>query len=103
MAILDHERDEDTGATAPVEHAAAALPPEPKRRRHLWRALITPFYKLAYGIGKFLDFTIFSSLTRRIMVLNLAGLLVLVVGILYLNQWRAGFIYARVKSLGVQG
>ncbi|MET3899050.1 two-component system sensor histidine kinase ChvG [Devosia sp. UYZn731] len=103
MAILDHEREQDTGATAPVEHTAAPPPKEPRRRRHLWRTLITPFYKLAYGIGKFLDFTIFSSLTRRIMVLNLAGLLVLVVGILYLNQWRAGLIDARVQSLRVQG
>ena len=36
-------------------------------------------------------------------MLNLAGLLVLVVGILYLNQWRAGLIDARVQSLRVQG
>src|SRR5690606_17056843 len=47
--------------------------------------------------------TVFSTLTRRIIALNLAGLLVLVVGILYLNQWRAGLIEARVQSLRVQG
>jgi two-component system sensor histidine kinase ChvG len=62
-----------------------------------------PLAKLAHGIRRFLDFTIFSNLTRRIVVLNLAGLLVLVVGILYLNQWRAGLIDARVQSLRVQG
>ncbi|HTN63091.1 MAG TPA: stimulus-sensing domain-containing protein, partial [Devosia sp.] len=65
--------------------------------------MLLPFYKLTSGIGRFLNFTIFSSLTRRIIVLNLAGLLVLVVGILYLNQWRAGLIDARVQSLRVQG
>jgi two-component system sensor histidine kinase ChvG len=45
----------------------------------------------------------FSSLTRRIVVLNLAGLVVLLVGILFLNQFRAGLIEARVQSLLVQG
>ncbi len=45
----------------------------------------------------------FSSLTRRIVFLNVAGLLALVVGILYLSQFRAGLIDARVQSLVVQG
>ncbi|WP_375600203.1 stimulus-sensing domain-containing protein [Devosia sp. Naph2] len=62
-----------------------------------------PLFKLLDAIRRFVDFTIFSSLTRRIVVLNMAGLLVLVVGILYLNQWRAGLIDARVQSLRVQG
>lgn len=44
-----------------------------------------------------------SSLTRRILVLNVAGLFALVVGILYLSQFRAGLIDARVQSLFVQG
>ena len=96
MAILDPEQDHDTGAAAPQKPVVASVSAAPKRRRHLRRLLLTPLYKLAAGIGRFLDFTIFSSLTRRIMVLNLAGLLVLVVGILYLNQWRAGLIEARV-------
>jgi two-component system sensor histidine kinase ChvG len=45
----------------------------------------------------------FSSLTRRIVFLNLTGLLALVVGILFLSQFRAGLIDARVQSLIVQG
>ncbi|CAM9930345.1 unnamed protein product, partial [Phaeothamnion confervicola] len=45
----------------------------------------------------------FSSLTRRIVFLNVAGLLALVIGILYLSQFRAGLIDARVQSLVVQG
>jgi two-component system, OmpR family, sensor histidine kinase ChvG len=44
----------------------------------------------------------FSSLTRRIVSLNLAGLLALVVGILYLSQFRANLIDARVQSLTEQ-
>lgn len=55
------------------------------------------------GARRFLGNTLFSSLTHRIVVLNLAALAVLVVGILYLNQWRAGLIDARVQSLRVQG
>jgi hypothetical protein len=45
----------------------------------------------------------FSSLTRRIVFLNIAGLLALVIGILSLSQFRAGLIGARVESLQVQG
>jgi two-component system sensor histidine kinase ChvG len=43
-----------------------------------------------------------SSLTRRIVVLNLGGLLVLVVGFLLLNQFRADIIAARTQSLKTQ-
>ena len=45
----------------------------------------------------------FSSLTRRIVFLNLAALAVLLSGILYLNQFREGLIDARVESLLIQG
>src|SRR3954465_131683 len=45
----------------------------------------------------------FSSLTRRIVFLNLTGLIALVIGILYLSQFRAGLIDARIQSLLVQG
>ncbi len=45
----------------------------------------------------------FSSITRRILLLNLAGLVALVSGILYLSEYRAGLIDARVQSLLIQG
>ncbi|QFR34250.1 sensor histidine kinase [Ancylobacter sp. TS-1] len=51
----------------------------------------------------FVAFKSFSSLTRRIVLLNLAGMCVLVSGILYLSEFRAGLIDARVQSLLVQG
>jgi len=44
-----------------------------------------------------------SSLTRRIVVLNLVGLFALLFGFLYLNQFRQGLIQARVQSLLIQG
>lgn len=63
------------------------------------RSFTHPFTYLRRIFGGF----IFSSLTRRILFLNLAALLVLVSGILYLNQFREGLIDARVESLLTQG
>lgn len=59
--------------------------------------------RLRIRLQRFLGHYIFSSLTRRILFLNLAALCVLVVGILYLNQFRDGLIEARVESLRTQG
>src|SRR4029077_19264827 len=52
--------------------------------------------------GPFFFALSFSSLTRRIVSLNLAGLIALVASILYLSQFRAGLIDARAQSLLVQ-
>src|SRR5690242_6025306 len=52
--------------------------------------------------GQFLFTLSFSSLTRRIVSLNIAGLLALVASVLYLSQFRAGLIDARAQSLLVQ-
>ncbi|MGD9866629.1 MAG: stimulus-sensing domain-containing protein [Hyphomicrobiales bacterium] len=45
----------------------------------------------------------FSSLTQLIVILNLVGLATLVAGILFMNQFRAGLIDAKVQSLLTQG
>ena len=108
MATLDPDLEHATEPTPekrrPADAPVSAAEPQPEReRRPFWRAVITPFARLIGAVGRFVNFTIFSSLTQRIIVLNMAGLLVLVVGILYLNQWRAGLIEARVQSLRVQG
>ncbi|MEM6463045.1 MAG: stimulus-sensing domain-containing protein [Pseudomonadota bacterium] len=63
------------------------------------RVWSSPFTVVRRAIGR----TILSSLTRRILFLNLAALLVLLSGILYLNQFREGLIDARVESLLTQG
>src|ERR1700710_2690427 len=52
--------------------------------------------------GQFFFAVSFSSLTRRIVSLNLAGLIALVASVLYLSQFRAGLIDARAQSLLVQ-
>jgi two-component system, OmpR family, sensor histidine kinase ChvG len=52
--------------------------------------------------ARFLTARFSSSLTRRIVVLNLGGLVVLVVGFLLLDQFRADLIDARVQSLTIQ-
>ena len=57
------------------------------RARAAWRMLSSPFS---------------SSLTRRIVFLNLGGLVVLVLGFLWLIQFRADIIGARVQSLRTQ-
>jgi two-component system sensor histidine kinase ChvG len=62
--------------------------------------LLRRFYA---SLKRFFEHHVFSSLTKRILILNLAGLGVLVVGILYLNQYRDGLIDARVESLMIQG
>ncbi len=59
--------------------------------------------RITVPMRRFLGHHIFSSLTRRILFLNLVALGVLVVGILYLNTFRDGLIDARVESLMTQG
>ncbi len=69
-----------------------------------WRVLRTE--GLAGGLRHTWQFFVsqsFSSLTRRIVFLNIAGLLAFVLGILYLTQFRAGLIDARVQTLLAQG
>src|SRR5262249_35113306 len=58
---------------------------------------------LARRAWQFFAWISLSSLLRRIITLNLTGLLALVIGILYLSQFRAGLIDARIQSLLVQG
>ena len=60
----------------------------PERRRALWRIV---------------TMRASSSLVRRIAVLNLAGLVALLFGFLYLSQYREGLIDARVQSMLTQG
>ncbi|EFO32845.1 sensor protein ChvG [Roseibium sp. TrichSKD4] len=64
--------------------------------RRLRRRMLSQF-------GRVFGTYVLSSLTRRIIAINLVGLIALVIGILYLNQFRAGLIDARVQSLLTQG
>ncbi len=71
-----------------------------RRRRGFLPPMLS---RLTVPMRRFLGHHIFSSLTRRILFLNLAGLAVLVIGLLYLNTFRDGLIDARVESLMTQG
>ena len=55
------------------------------------------------GLRRLFGRHLLSSITRRILILNLAALGLLMSGILYLNQFRDGLIDARVESLMTQG
>jgi two-component system, OmpR family, sensor histidine kinase ChvG len=107
----------DRTAQATTDQAETPAPgePEARPRRKPFTALIAlpgqiaRIYResglqgLAQRAGRFFFVQSFSSLTRRIVSLNVAGLVALVVGTLYLSQFRAGLIDARVQSLVVQG
>lgn len=75
----------------------------PAALSRLWGGVRREAGRFGAAIHRALALTVFSSLTWRIVTLNLVGLAVLVTGIVYLNQWRAGLIDARVQSLRVQG
>ena len=72
---------------------------EPEARLAAGRRWIHPFTLIRRIFGN----AVFSSLTRRILFFNLVALVVLVGGIMYLNQFREGLIDARVESLLTQG
>jgi two-component system sensor histidine kinase ChvG len=78
---------------AEAERSGVPLPP-PQRRRGL-RSFVASVWHFFVALS-------FSSLTRRIVFLNLTGLIALLAGVLYLSQFRAGLIDARVQSLLVQ-
>lgn len=67
-------------------------------RRNLRSALVRLWLRLRVGFARRLS----SSLTRRIAFLNLAGLMVLFLGFLWINQTRVGVIDARSQSLSLQ-
>jgi two-component system sensor histidine kinase ChvG len=75
------ERVEQDESAAHSDSAQGAQP-----YGHGWLARLTP-----------------ARLTSRIVLLNIAGLIILVSGILYFNQFRQGLIDARVQSLLTQG
>ncbi|WKC25780.1 sensor histidine kinase [Rhizobium sp. SSA_523] len=78
------------------DHSGGEDPALPRARGRVWSH---PFTLMRRIFGN----AVFSSLTRRILFFNIAATVVLVGGILYLNQFREGLIDARVESLLTQG
>ncbi len=90
MSVEAHEHS-PAAAKAPdraLNRRAAGRVSFRERSRPLRRAITAPFS---------------SSLTRRIVFLNIGGLLLMLLGFLYLNQFREGLIAARMQSLKTQG
>ncbi|MCW5714544.1 MAG: sensor histidine kinase [Bauldia sp.] len=67
--------------------------------RSRWAAVLVPIR----FVWRIVTFGGFSSLTRRIVLLNLVALGALVTGILVLNQSRDSLIGAKIQSLTTQG
>ena len=74
-----------------------------RERQAARRPLLRPLFAFFRGIGRVINFTFFSSLARRIVILNLVALAALVAGIMYLNTFQSGLIDVRVSALRVQG
>jgi len=89
----DRNQDDGSISSSPESDSAATGAKQGWRRPFGW----------LQRAGQFFFTVSFSSLTRRIVSLNLAGLIALVASILYLSQFRAGLIDARAQSLLVQG
>jgi two-component system sensor histidine kinase ChvG len=87
------ERKAAAGAARRSWAALRALPSSPRAKRRVvalrafWRGFVSRFS---------------SSLARRIILLNIGGLFALLIGFLYLNQFRQGLIDARIQSLSTQ-
>ncbi|MEO8882393.1 MAG: sensor histidine kinase [Devosia sp.] len=92
--MLDRTAETEAQNAEAERPGAEVARPERKRFAALQRPL-----RLAW---QFFVSQSFSSLTRRIVFLNLTGLIALLTGVLYLSQFRAGLIDARVQSLLVQ-
>jgi two-component system, OmpR family, sensor histidine kinase ChvG len=115
--VLDRSADAERASPplAPAAEAGSAQnlsrAPFPNFRRPAWLRLPDGLRIPAWlrppawmrRAGQYLFRLTFSSLTRRILSLNLAGLIALVAGVLYLSQFRAGLIDAQAQSLLVQG
>jgi two-component system sensor histidine kinase ChvG len=82
--------------TESVEEVSTGQSPAAMKKAS-WSKLLRR--RIARWFGRY----IFTSLTRRIVVLNVAALTVLLTGIMFLHQFRDSLIEAREESLLTQG
>lgn len=99
LRLVEQTMQEDAAAKSPQkdlsfqsdEYAEEDIEPKVKRKSLLSRSF------------KIVKQNLFSSLTRRILFLNLAALTIFLSAILYMNQFREGLIDAKTESLLTQG
>jgi two-component system sensor histidine kinase ChvG len=89
--------------TQQIEEQSAASERPDETVGSVERGGVSRIASMARRAWRFFVSQTFSSLTRRIVFLNVAGLVALVVGILNLSQTRPSLIDARIQSLLVQG
>ena len=78
------------------------MPPLPEIPRT--RQFIKASWKRAAPLLRYFKLNVqFASLTRRILVYNMLGLIMFLGGVLVLSQYRAGLIEVRVQNLLTQG
>ena len=82
----------DGRASLQAEQANSEAPSDDQKKKSIASRLFRRF-----------RVNLFSSLTRRIAVLNILALTALVATVLYMNQFRAGLIDAKIESLLTQG
>ena len=99
---VDIADDDRAPPLAPVEAQAEAEPGSEAQPRPVSRSIGRVVAWLRHA-SQFFVTQSSSSLTRRIVVLNVAGLLALSIGINYLSPFRARLIDARIQSLLQQG
>jgi two-component system sensor histidine kinase ChvG len=92
-----------TAETAPAIAPAIAEERSRDVKRRAIRRWLRWFFAPSIATFRFIVAQSSSSLTRRIVLLNIVGLFALVISILYLSQFRASLIDARAQSLLVQG
>ena len=80
--------------TAETEIPAAEAARQGEQPARAPRERFAALRGMARSVWSFVVTQSFSSLTRRIVILNLAGLVALLTGVLYLSQFRAGLIDA---------
>ncbi len=98
-AIASAKQREATDRTGVIDRSGQSDAEDNEGRVAGGRRWVHPFTIIRRLFGN----AVFSSLTRRILFFNLVALVVLVGGIMYLNQFREGLIDARVESLLTQG
>ena len=89
-----------SNATPPPADKSSAPRPDPKKPKPLNSASVK---RARRRVSRFFGRYVFTSLTQRIIFLNMAALFVLLSGILFLNQFRDSLIEAREESLLTQG
>ena len=97
LPTLDSDPTHAAPKPADMLPKRTARAPDPPLGRDDWAG------RARRRLSRFFNRYVFTSLTQRIVILNMGALVVLLVGIVFLNQFRDSLIEAREESLLTQG